>query len=191
MSAKDFFAAPTWGRRPNLDRFLAYLEETFPHGGGFLVEIGGMRDPGNVNGDGCASVAFATHATRRGETFVSVDVDEAAVRQTQRLADESRLDVLAVHGRGERILQCIHGPIHLLYLDGSNDPQETLGQFACAVARFVKGSLLVVDDQHVKAPLLAARLAALDTIWTPFPTDEGCNQKAWTRTAGPEEAPRA
>lgn len=176
-----FYATPTWGRKPNLDLCMDHLARRFPGGGGFLIEVGGMRAPGNVHGDGCASVAWATHAVRYGETFVSVDTDPVAVEHTARLV-RSGLDVLAVRGDGADVLRGIHGPIHLLYLDGSNDPAETLAQFRVAASRVAVGGLVVVDDQDVKAPALLEAMGR-EPGYCDFPLEPGVNQRAWERVA--------
>lgn len=180
-SPEAFYASPAYGRRPNLDVFRAHLRLHFPEAGGALiVEVGGMRSPGNVDGDGCASVAWAQHAEECGATFVSIDVDRSAVEAT-RLLNASGLSVVAVCADGTEVLRALRTPVLLLYLDGADDAQQTVAQFIAAEALIPVHGLVVVDDQHVKGPALAQMMASMPGWGALAGLDAACNQLAWER----------
>lgn len=181
MSPEAFYASPAYGRRPNLDVFREHLRRHFPQAdGALIVEVGGMRSPGNVDGDGCASVAWAMHAEECGATFVSIDVDRAAVEATRRL-NASLLPVVAVCADGVEVLRALRTTVLLLYLDGADDAQQTVAQFFAAQALIPVHGLVVVDDQHVKGPALA-QIMATTRDWAPLAgLDAACNQLAWER----------
>jgi hypothetical protein len=179
----SWFEVPTWGRRPNLDLVMAHVRERFPRGGGLLIEVGSMRTPGNVEGDGCASVAWATLARETGHLALSLDVDPLATGYADRLRRYG-LPIVGVHGKASEVLRDlgVSLPVHLLYLDGSDDPLEALDQLGICWPRLANGALVVVDDARPKAAQVARYMAGAVERGEarPFPGfDAKWNQVAW------------
>jgi hypothetical protein len=181
----DWFANPTWGRRPNLDLVLAHYRTAYPH---FTdrafqaVEVGSMRKPGDTEGDGCATVAWGTLAKERGGTLFSIDADFLAVEYANRLRRYG-FPVIGVQGKGEDLLRLLPvGTIDFLYLDGSDDPLEALLQLDAVKGRLAPGAVLMVDDFRQKGPEVARFMhnEVLSHRARPFDgLDPKWNQAAW------------
>src|SRR5262249_52934130 len=65
-----------YGRTETIDKALRYFHE---RKGALIVEIGSIRQRGNINGDGYSTVAWSQHA----KTVFSVDIDPAATALTR------------------------------------------------------------------------------------------------------------
>lgn len=110
--------------------------------GTVVVEIGCARYSTEIPSDGWSTIYLAQEAARRGWDFHSVDTDPAAI-ETARTAT-ANLPVRFHCARGERWLYTFSRKISGLYLDGSDNPDETLLQYRAA--RLADQAVVVVDD---------------------------------------------
>lgn len=98
-----------YGRKRWLDVVIKMLLD---HGGKTVVEIGSIRQKGNIEGDGYSTVAWAQHLSK----VYSVDIDPAATALTIKETQEYG-NVIAVTQDGLEFLRNFKEPIDLLYLD--------------------------------------------------------------------------
>jgi len=168
---------PAWGRRPNVDDAVAYLRETFPDEPHYIVEVGSLRTPGNTYGDGNVTYCWIEHINLWpycGEV-VSIDVAIVAV------GNAMRAGATGICGDGMDELWALTSDpdyrIHLLYLDGSNDPSEALSQLLAAEDALVPGALVIVDDAKKKGRCV--RDEARELGLTRFDLGDAWDMEAW------------
>jgi hypothetical protein len=133
------------GRRHWIERVLAMFRE---RRGRRVVEIGSIRPGHNAEGDGHATMAWATTAAE----VYSVDIDPTATDLTRRLTASYGV-VSAVTMDGIAFLDNFHQPIDLLYLDGWDVGTECFAErhleaYRAAAKNLHKNSLILIDDTH-------------------------------------------
>jgi predicted O-methyltransferase YrrM len=114
--------------------------------GRLIVEIGSIRQRGNLSGDGYSTVAWAQHA----EKVYSVDIDPAATALTLEETAEFG-NVTALTQDGVEFLQRFTQPIDLLYLDAwdaflPGSAENHLRAYVAARKSLHQRSLILIDD---------------------------------------------
>jgi protein-L-isoaspartate O-methyltransferase len=114
--------------------------------GRLIVEIGSIRQRGNLSGDGYSTVAWAQHA----EAVYSVDVDSVATALTLEETAEFG-NVTAVTADGIQFLEHFAEPIDLLYLDAwdaflPGSQENHLRAYLAARKCLHELSLILIDD---------------------------------------------
>lgn len=111
---------------------------------GAVVEIGCVRTPSELATDGWSTIYFSERCAEEDRPFISFDIDEVSVDICNKAllgrGQMKRAEVMD----GVEALKAYDRPIALLYLDGADDPVETLKQFKAA--NFASEAVLVVDD---------------------------------------------
>ncbi len=127
--------------------FVRTLDLFAARGGRVIVEVGSLRIPGNYDGDGYSTLAWAAS----GQSVYSVDIDQAATALT--IEETKHLpNVVVVNGDGIAFLKCFGEPIDLLYLDawdvGAPEYKERHLE-AFQAARLAHKALVLIDDCDV------------------------------------------
>lgn len=180
----SWFDSPTWGRRPNLDLIADLVLAAFPGESLRVIEVGSLRKPGDVHGDGCATVAWGHLARRTNGLVWSIDTDVWATDNASRMR-RFGLPVVGVWGDGRETIAMIPGPVHLLYLDGADDDGQALEQLCAALPKMPGGAVVVVDDFTAKGRLVDRYLANLPAVHLQVRCapveglDPRWNQRAW------------
>jgi len=147
-----------YGRTHTIDRALEYFRI---RNGRLIVEIGSIRQRGNLTGDGYSTVAWAQHA----KSIYSVDIDPAATALTIEETLEFR-NVVAVTQDGIEFLASFCEPIDLLYLDAwdaflPGSQENHLKAYLAARKNLHPLSLILIDDtdlgQYSKGRLVVPR----------------------------------
>lgn len=110
------------------------------------VEIGCIRYPFESPLEGASTLYFARWCRDANRKFISVDVEREHLENARRLLDEQDLAADLIHADGQEAISKLSVPIGLLYLDGSNDPDETLEQFKAAEDKLAAGAIVAIDD---------------------------------------------
>jgi glycosyltransferase involved in cell wall biosynthesis/predicted O-methyltransferase YrrM len=144
---------------------------------GPAVEIGSLRSPREVPTDGFSTLHLARMCARTGRSFASFDTDPEVVATANAVLAREQVPHRVVCRDGTEALRAA-GPVAFLYLDSSDDPQDSLQQFLAAA--LLPDAVVVVDDAqpgpgtpHGKAselvPLLARRGCQVEFV----PTEPG------------------
>lgn len=112
---------------------------------GPVAEVGAVRQNGEVASDGYSTVYLAQSCAVQGRPFYSFDVDPGAVALANRGLTRHGLPPLVQQRDGAEALAELP-PLAFLYLDGSDDPEETLAQFQAAYLLPV--AVIAVDDAN-------------------------------------------
>ena len=110
---------------------------------GLVVEVGSLREPTEVSTDGFSTFYLARRCEELAREFRSFDLNPHAVQVANRVLREAGLKAKVELGNGKTALSGL-GPIAFLYLDSSDDPNDTLEQYVAA--ELLPGALVVVDD---------------------------------------------
>jgi len=142
-------------RAPGFRAMLAALEER-PREGILIVETGGLRQPGNFDGDGQSTVIFDAYVQFRRGQLLSVDLDPVCAAHTRDFCSPRALAVTADSVAFLHLLSSLgeRRPIDLLYLDSMDLDQDNpapsaqhhLKELAAIMPRLEPGSLIAVDD---------------------------------------------
>jgi glycosyltransferase involved in cell wall biosynthesis len=165
LTETDFERAKKpYGRTETIDRALDYFHS---NNGRLIVEVGSIRERGNIQGDGYSTVAWAQHA----EKVYTVDIDPAATALTQEETAEFG-NVVAVTQDGIDFLNAFTEPIDLLYLDAWDahaigSKENHLRAYIAACKNLHHRSLILIDDtdlgDHSKGGLVIPQ--ALQDGW--------------------------
>jgi len=68
------------------------------------------------------------------------------VENARAILSEHGLKANFINGDGRQVILGLTTPIGLLYLDGSNDPGETIEQLKTAEGKLLPGSVIAIDD---------------------------------------------
>jgi len=122
----------------------ALLLESLPRAPqGTVVEIGSTRTIQEIASDGFSTVYLARACKERGVEFRSFDLDPMTVDKANRILGREGLSQCVACGDGAIVLKELD-PVAFLYLDSSDDPEDTLSQFTAAP--LAPGAIVVVDD---------------------------------------------
>jgi len=132
-----------YGRTTTIDKALAFFQARH---GRLIVEIGSIRQRGNLSGDGYSTVAWAQHA----EHVYSVDVDPAATALTREETAEFG-NVSAITQDGVEFLDAFAQPIDLLYLDAwdaflPGSQENHLRAYLASRKNLHERSIVLIDD---------------------------------------------
>lgn len=136
----------------------AFLREAFVKttAQGSVVEIGSIRTR-EITADGRSTPYLAALASHAGRPFATVDVSEGAhALALEAIAPYS--GALALLGDGVEMLRHLWKayphlcPVAYLYIDGPDNPLDTLAFFVVAYPFLAVGATVVVDDCHPYEP---------------------------------------
>jgi hypothetical protein len=135
-----------YGRVPTINKALS---EFRTRQGRLVVEIGSIRQRGNLVGDGYSTVAWAQFA----EQVYSVDIDAEATGLTREETEEFG-NVVAVTQDGVEFLEAFNEPIDLLYLDAwdaflPGSQENHLRAYMAARRNLHDRSLILIDDTNL------------------------------------------
>jgi hypothetical protein len=135
-----------YGRVPTINKALS---EFRTRQGRLVVEIGSIRQRGNLVGDGYSTVAWAQFA----EQVYSVDIDAEATALTREETGEFG-NVVAVTQDGVEFLEAFNEPIDLLYLDAwdaflPGSQENHLRAYMAARRNLHDLSLILIDDTNL------------------------------------------
>ena len=139
-----------------------------------IVEIGSARSLIEDPTDGWSTVYLG----RRAATFYSVDNSAEVMAIAQRVLSREGVHCMLIHGDGAEVLTTWDWdqPIHLLYLDSSNNPYDTFLQAKAGRRNMSPGGIIVIDDVQP----IGANWFGKGTLAIPFLIQNG-----WTCTIEP------
>lgn len=117
-----------------------------------VVEIGCMRYPFESPQEGASTLYLARWCQTANRRLVSVDVQESHMENAKRVLAQEGLRADFINGDGQEFIANFDMPIALLFLDGSNEPGETLDQFRAAERKLADGAVVVIDDVQEIGP---------------------------------------
>lgn len=130
--------------------------EACPRDGVLIVETGGLRQPGNFEGDGQSTVIFDAYVQFRRGQLISVDLDPACATHTREYCSARAFPVTADSVGFLHLLSTLgpQRPIDLLYLDSMDLDQDNptpsaqhhLKELAAIMPRLGPGTLIAIDD---------------------------------------------
>ncbi len=151
---------------------------------GAVIEIGCARTPSELVTDGWSTIYLAERCKEEDRPFLSFDVDERAVAVCNKALLDRGLMMKAevrdgVEGLKAYATRVAPQPLAMLYLDGADDPAETLKQFKAAT--FASEAVLAVDDVQMidwdklmgKATNLIPELDKLKIPYDVYTTEPG------------------
>lgn len=159
---------------------------------GAIVEIGCLRTVTEVASDGWSTFYLAQKAAEQGRAMFSFDLDPHSVRIANQVLEQAGSPVRVLEEDGVAAIKGMEkGSIAFLYLDGSDNPDETLEQFQAARTKLAAGAVICVDDvqmygwelPHGKASKLIPFLDAQGTRYTIHPTHPGFSMLVFTNNA--------
>lgn len=130
------------------DQVFLYVLDTFKDAKLNILEIGSLRDLKSRAGDGWSSVYWADYVDRNGGDFVTSNINSDDLNNCINLISElfPYNEVVYIEGDGSKT---IGDDFDLIYLDGGDDPKETLEQFKkCGAIP------TLIDDFHTKGRLI-------------------------------------
>lgn len=112
-----------------------------------ILEIGTSRSFDGKAGDGWSTMFWVDYIRKHGGSLMVCDVSQESIDVAKEITKEisKGLDVQFITGDG---VKYIDNSFDLIFLDGSDDPQQTFEQFE-KINRYKSAVLL--DDAHVKA----------------------------------------
>jgi predicted O-methyltransferase YrrM len=128
-----------------LESLFKQAHSVAPPGAG-VVEIGCMRYPFESPTEGASTLYFARWCRAAGRPFTSVDTEKDNLDTARKMLEAVDLSATFIQAPGEEALAALKQPICLLYLDGSNEPAETLAQFQAAEEKMAPGCVVAIDD---------------------------------------------
>ena len=165
-----------------------------------IVEVGVARDEQvqAMYGDGWSSVLWAWYAQQHADAAVHlIDISDASLTACRNIITRQLATVPEnVHLHCGDAVEIIRGqmtssPIGLLYLDGSDDPQEMLDQLLAAEPFLAKDATVLMDDipvnwyQDGKGQLLIPYLLKHREWWSqPFDFRADAAQMWFVRNSG-------
>ena len=113
-----------------------------------IVEIGTTRGGygGGPNGDGWATLAWGWFVDKYGGEVHTIDIDKECLDQCKAITNRFSHKIQYHHCSGEDFLKEFKSKIDLLYLDGSDDPNEMVSEYLLAKNLLTKSSLILLDD---------------------------------------------
>jgi predicted O-methyltransferase YrrM len=114
--------------------------------GAGVVEVGCMRYPFESPTEGASTLYFARWCGGANRPFISVDTEKEHLDTARKILEAVEVDATLIQARGEDVLAALKQAICLLYLDGSNEPAETLAQFRAAEDKMAPGCVVAIDD---------------------------------------------
>jgi predicted O-methyltransferase YrrM len=117
-----------------------------------VVEIGCMRYPFESPQEGASTLYLARWCQEANRRLISVDVQESHMQNAKRILRQEGLPADFINGDGKEFIANFDTPIALLFLDGSNEPGETLDQFRAAERKLADGAVVVIDDVQKIGP---------------------------------------
>lgn len=124
---------------------------------GAAVEVGCMRYPFESPQEGASTLYLARWCQQSNRKFISIDVEKDYLENARQLVTEQGLSADFILGDGTATIASLSVPIGLLYLDGSNDPNETLLQFKAAETKLTTGAVVAIDDVQQVESYLAGK----------------------------------
>ena len=115
-----------------------------------VLELGTSRDIRNDarNGDGWSTLWWLTHVLCFGGHITSIDLNPESIENCKKLTTGYEEYITYIVDNGEKYLD---KKFDIIYLDGSDDPNEMLGQFETC---FNFNSTICMDDFNSKGVLV-------------------------------------
>ena len=133
--------------------------ENQPREGILIVETGGLRQPGNFQGDGQSTIIFDAYAQFCRGHLVSIDLDPACAANTRQFCSPRAIPVTSDSVGFLHLLSSLgeERAIDLLYLDSMDLDQENptpsaqhhLKEVAAIMPRLRPGTLIAIDDNPI------------------------------------------
>jgi predicted O-methyltransferase YrrM len=116
-------------------------------GEGVLVEVGCIRSVEDAH-DGASTLVLAQWARDHRQLVHSIDVDSRNISLARSLLTARGLEsyVCQWTSTGQQVLAHLDSPIAFLYLDGSDNPVDTLEQVQAAYHKLLPGARVIIDD---------------------------------------------
>jgi predicted O-methyltransferase YrrM len=116
---------------------------------GVLVEVGCLRSEEDAH-DGASTLVLGQWARDHSQLVHSIDVDSRNISLARSVLNARGLAsyVRQWTGTGQQVLAQLDGPIAFLYLDGSDNPDDTLEQVQAAYHQLLTGARVIIDDCH-------------------------------------------
>ncbi len=102
--------------------------------------------------EGASTLYFARWCRDARRPFVSVDTEKDNLETARKMLAAVDLSANFVQAPGEEAIAALNDTICLLYLDGGNEPEQTLTQFQAAEARMTPGCVVAIDDVQQIGP---------------------------------------
>lgn len=113
---------------------------------GTVAEVGCARHEIEIPSDGFSTLYLSRACVVSGRRFLSCDHDPVAVDVANAVLARNGLPTAVVASDGVEMLRWA-GPLALLYLDSSDDPNDTEAQLAAA--EILPGGIVAIDDSHM------------------------------------------
>jgi len=111
-----------------------------------VVEVGCMRYPFESPQEGASTLYLARWCLEAQREFISIELERNYVESARGILSEHGLKANFINGDGRQAILSLTTPIGLLYLDGSNDPGETIEQLKAAEGKLLPSSVIAIDD---------------------------------------------
>jgi hypothetical protein len=98
-------------------------------------------------GSGWSDIWFGPHVQKYGGTFSVADISLDHLANSNLMSKQLSYNVDLYHGNG---IEYLDDKYDIYYLDGSNDPRETLEQFKKILSFNKKNIHILVDDFAIK-----------------------------------------
>lgn len=137
------------GRGDSFSRTLTRLMEKCDLNYYTIVEIGTTRGSfgGGPGGDGWATLAWSWFVNKYGGEVRTIDVSEECLDQCKLITKDYK-NIFFHHMTGEEFLSSFENKIDLLYLDGSDDPNEMVEEYKIVKDKNLMSNngLILLDD---------------------------------------------
>ena len=153
--ANDYLANRIHQRDKRHSTFSACLSLLENRNAKILVETGTARNgTKNCTGDGCSTIIFADWAKANGATLFSVDINPAAIRESEKESARSIRKFNLLLKNSVEFLEEFEQPIDFLYLDSYDfeihNPRPSqlhhLREIEAAYPFLHKDSVIMIDD---------------------------------------------
>lgn len=102
---------------------------------------------------GWSTYFWAKYISEYGGSLVTCDINSNGLLESKKLIEEFNIDVDFVNENGTLYLQN-NSNFDLIYLDGSNDPNDMVNQLSICKHSLDNGSVILCDDFHTKGFLV-------------------------------------
>ena len=145
MDIKQKLKTETSARDAVFNHTLSYFKQESAN----ILEIGCLRDLGSRAGDGWSTLHWANYVEKYGGSLVICDINSASIDICHNLIKDNFNIWFNSFVKDGSLL--IDHSYTFIYLDGGDDPTETLNQFnRCNL----ESQIVLIDDFHTKGVLV-------------------------------------
>lgn len=157
MTIKEKLKSESSARDVVFNHTLSYFEFTPAK----ILEIGCLRDLNSRAGDGWSTLHWANYIEENGGGLVFCDINRESVNLCLGLLEDSFPNVDYV-GRVINGIYLINDGYNFIYLDGGDEPRDTLEQFEkCDVS----SQFVLIDDYHTKGRMVDEKWKGNKTLF--------------------------